>query len=102
MKGVYRPVVCIQLNDEKLLGSYELFLVSETLACLHYHLEDTQILDSNCWFTMRFPLFQEQIAACHEFDGVRKEKERLTAAYWSRELQLHHKSKIILLTTGPP
>ena len=29
---------------------------------------------------MRFPLFQEQIAACHEFDGVRKEKERLTAA----------------------
>jgi len=33
--------------------------------------------------------FQEQIAACHEFDGVRKEKERLTAAYWSRELQLH-------------
>ena len=24
--------------------------------------------------------FQEQIAACHEFDGVRKEKERLTAA----------------------
>ena len=30
---------------------------------------------------MRFPLFQEQIAACHEFDGVRKEKERLTAAY---------------------
>merc|ERR1712099_225599 len=48
-----------------------------------------QILDSNCWFTMRFPLFQEQIAACHEFDGVRKEKERLTAAYWSRELQLH-------------
>jgi len=38
---------------------------------------------------MRFPLFQEQIAACHEFDGVRKEKERLTAAYWSRELQLH-------------
>ena len=37
---------------------------------------------------MRFPLFQEQIAACHEFDGVRKEKERLTAAYWSRELQL--------------
>ena len=36
---------------------------------------------------MRFPLFQEQIAACHEFDGVRKEKERLTAASLKIEIK---------------
>ena len=71
---------------------YEFFglvLVSTVNSCSTFHSLFLQDLSVNCWFTMRFPLFQEQIAACHEFDGVRKEKERLTAAYWSRELQLH-------------
>ena len=63
---------------------YEFFglvLVSTVNSCSTFHSLFLQDLSVNCWFTMRFPLFQEQIAACHEFDGVRKEKERLTAAY---------------------
>ena len=42
---------------------------------------------------------QEQIAASHEFDGVRKEKERLTAASLNKkEKEINVDAAIILLT----
>ena len=46
---------------------YGLVLVSTVNSCSTFH-------------SLFLHEFQEQIAACHEFDGVRKEKERLTAA----------------------
>ena len=58
--------------------------------CVSYFLESKTMPDLSLWSSFHMDSafllaalyngFQEQIAASHEFDGVRKEKERLTAA----------------------
>ena len=39
---------------------------------------------------------QEQIAASHEIDGVRKEKERLTAASLNKPAAIHRRSVLAI------
>merc|ERR1711944_252138 len=56
---------------------------------LFYSFPSSNLFPSGCYTNA----IQEQIAASHEFDGVRKEKERLTAAKKKKNKKKKKKKK---------